>query len=79
MSNAMTEPPTSGWSVTGQVQYKQLNSQGLAVDGWRVSFQTANGTVGSVWLPLADYNADSVRAAIVAQVVKLDAVAGLSG
>lgn len=46
-------------------------------DVMEVTFQTSRGEVGSVRIPLAQYNAAAVNTAIAARVTAMDAVAGL--
>lgn len=70
--------PAPRWRVTGQAMATKADpSQGL-VEGWTVTFVTAAGDRGSVFVPLAQYNAATVRAAIEAIVPHVEDVRGLT-
>lgn len=79
----MDMPPnpamTSGWKVIGQMETMGRDPLGKAVDGVQVTFQTNRGITGTVFIPKDRYNADNVKAAIVAAVGQLHTVADLSG
>ena len=66
------------WTVISQSETMGIGPTGVAGSGVKVSFRLTDGTVGSVFVPDAQYNADSVRAAIAARVDVLQAVKGLS-
>lgn len=71
-------PTLPAWSVTTQTETMGLGPNGLATKGVSVGFSTPDGTVGSVFVPEAQYNPDNVRALIVARVATLEAVKGLT-
>lgn len=66
----------------GQRQSTQLAPTGVGFsDVWEITFQVdtgpAQGTIGTVRIPVDLYTPDNVRATIGDAVAKLDAVAGL--
>lgn len=63
--------------VTGQMPTTQL-AGGRFVKGVEVSFVTAKGNTGSVFLPDDQYTPDAVRAAIAERAALMDAVSGLT-
>lgn len=70
------------WVIKNQVQETQLSDTGPGFDTvWKVTYQVtsgpAEGTVGVVNVPVAKYNAQTVKNAIDAAVYHLDQVAGL--
>jgi len=78
MSYAAEEPATSGWTVVGQTAKTMPNSQGVLVPGIQIAFTTGSGQPGTVWVPEADYNVDTVRALILQRVKTIDAIQGLT-
>lgn len=75
----MTDDATPAWTVTGQVETTDQGPDGTYVPGVRISFRTATGANGSVFLPHAQYTVAAVRSAIAARAAVLDEVAGLTG
>lgn len=72
-------PPIGGWNITGQQPaVRQVPGVARPVDGYVVNFITGYGTTGSVFIPVAQYGADTVKAAIGATVAQLDAVNALT-
>jgi hypothetical protein len=71
--------PTPAWNVTSQNQATEQDTTGNFVQGWRVYYQLASGTTGSVFLSDAMYTADNVKAAIAAKVATMNDVEALSG
>ena len=71
--------PQSAWRVTGQQEVPGPGPDGRLVDGWKVSFVTALGVNGSLFLPKALYNVANVRAAVAAAAYELDQVHQLQG
>lgn len=70
------------WTVTGQRLDTALSDSELGfVPVWKVSYRVVSGpavgTTGYVNVPAATYNADTVKAAIDAQVAHLHNVASL--
>lgn len=57
-----------GWAVTAQQEVTAPDANGRYVPGVRVSFQTARGLTGTVFVPDQQYNAATVRAAVNARV-----------
>lgn len=68
----------SAWTVISQTETMGIGPTGSAGSGVKVTFRTADGTVGSVFVPDAQYTAENVKAAIAARVAAFDAVKGLS-
>lgn len=69
----------SSWQVTAQSETTGLTPSGTPAKGVNVTFKTADGTSGSVFIPDANYTADNVKAAIAERVAAFDAVKGLTG
>lgn len=70
------------WHVTGQNLTTQISDQGTGFDSvWAVRYVVdsgrATGTAGTVNIPAAQFNKDTVKAAIDAAVYHLDQVASL--
>ena len=72
-------PAASGWKVTAQVPKTGLDASGRAVQGVEVSFQTAKGNPGIVFIPSARYSVDTARAAVMEQAAIIDAIHDLRG
>ena len=66
------------WKVTGQHETTDVGPAGLFVQGYRVTFVLADGTVGSVFVPKDRYTVANVMAAIAPHAAELEAVAALS-
>lgn len=66
------------WHVTSQAERSIIDQSGAPVNVMTVTFQLADGTVGSVNVPLTAYTPDNVRAAIAAKAATLDAVNNLT-
>lgn len=70
--------PQTQWKVTAQQETTQAYpGQGIQ-KGVTVTFQLADGTTGSVFVPDAQYNADNVRAAIATRAYQLEQVGQLT-
>jgi hypothetical protein len=67
------------WKVTGQVETVDLGPAGTFVQGVRVTFATAEGAVGNVFVPSDQYSVERVRAAISDKAATMAAVHGLTG
>jgi hypothetical protein len=70
------------WHVTGQNLTTEISDQGAGfVSVWAVKYAVdsgpAKGTTGTVNVPAAQFNADTVKQAIDAAVYHLDQVAKL--
>lgn len=74
---ADTKAPT--WQVVGQAEDFGANSSGQYVPGVRVSFRTASGATGSVFIPAAEYSLDRAREVISQQATAMEAVSQLQG
>lgn len=73
-----TGSPSTGWQVTGQQPTTQVNDVGTVQQGIKVQFRTGNGTAGSIFVPMAQYTPDNVRALIAGQAAIIDQVDALS-
>lgn len=73
-----TPPPVTSWQVTGQAERTDIAADGSPVRGMVVYFTTGNGHTGSVFVPMAQYGTDPVRAAISAAAARMDAVGALT-
>jgi len=70
---------TAAWVITNQAETSDLGPDGTYVPGVKVSFKTALGVVGSVFVPSAQYSADTVRNAVSARAAVADEVAQMAG
>jgi hypothetical protein len=76
----MDEPTTApAWTVTQQQETTEPGPTGNYVQGVRISFRTAGGVNGSVFLQASDYTVPAARTAIAARAAQLDAVQSLTG
>lgn len=72
------DPPTPGYTVTGQTEQFKQQPNGQFADGVTIMFTTSGGVAGTVWVPAAQYqNIDAVRTAIEARVAAINAVQAL--
>lgn len=70
----------AAWTVTGQLPTTRIPEGGTRfVQGVEISFVTAAGHTGTVFVPDAIYTVDAVRAAIAQKAALLDAVGNLTG
>lgn len=65
------------YHITNQKQSTALAPGGSFQDVMNVTFETASGTVGTVKIPLTQYSADAVKAAVEARVSEIDKVNAL--
>lgn len=70
-------PPA--WSITSQREDYQLAPGGQLAAGVVVTFTTASGITGSVFVPNAEYNTAKVRALVSARAEAMEAVHRLEG
>lgn len=70
---------TPTWQVTGQQETVDQGPAGTFVAGVRVSFRTASGATGSVFVPTSDYTAERVRQLVAERAATVETVAGLAG
>lgn len=73
-----TDSGGPAFTVTQQAETTDLGPAGLYVTGIKVTFRTASGAIGSVFIPHDDYNVDAVAKAIRAKVAALEAVSELT-
>ena len=66
------------WKVTGQQQGVGPDATGTNVKGRNITYQLADGTIGSVFIPNNAYTVENVKAAIAADAEKLAAVQKLT-
>lgn len=72
--------PEPAWRVVPpQRQETRSDATGRFVEGWVVSFQTRGGHTGAVFVPLAQYTAQNVSAAISRAAATIDQVGNLQG
>lgn len=67
------------WTVTSQLEGTGQDANGRYVEGFKVSFTTASGLSGSVFVPNAIYNKESVRQQIAQRVAQMLDVHSLNG
>lgn len=74
-------PESAGltWEVGSQLEKPGQDASGNFVPGMEVHFTTGNGVAGSVWVPLTQYNAGTVRDLIAARVAAIESVSKLNG
>lgn len=70
---------TGPWQVVSQRETSDIGPDGNYTHGFRVSFTTAGGHQGSVFIPDNLYFPDNVRAAVAARAAVMDAVGDLAG
>ena len=67
------------WTVTSQVEAFGIGPNGQPTNGVTVSFRTARGNVGSVFVPRSEYNVQRVRQLVGQQAAQMDAISMLTG
>jgi hypothetical protein len=72
------ESAAPAFVVTQQAETTDLGPAGVYVSGVRITFRTASGAIGSVFLPHDSYTVDNAAAAIRAKVIALDTVGALT-
>lgn len=77
MSNSNPTNTTLGFTITGQVETMKAQPNGQYIDGVTVSFITDTGVAGSIWVPPAQYNKDSVQGLILDRVAVINAIHSL--
>lgn len=75
----MMAAASSSWEVESQTPTIGLGPDRRPVEGWQVNYKTSAGVHGHVFVPLARYNANNVKALIAEAVAHNDAVGGLKG
>lgn len=74
-----TDSAPPAWTVSQQVETTDVGPSGGYVAGVRVTFRTAGGVTGSVFVDHDNYTVAAVKAAIDTRAAVLDAVAALGG
>jgi hypothetical protein len=70
--------PTPTYKIEYQTQTVGMGPEGKAAEGWKVGyFVESLGVHGSVFVPLARFNAANVKALVAEQLAHHAAVAGL--
>lgn len=67
------------WSIVSQREDFQAGPNGQLAAGVVVTFTTASGVTGSVFVPNADYTVDRVRQAIANRAQAMESVQKLTG
>jgi hypothetical protein len=75
----MPDALAPSWQVTQQSETSDIGPEGTYVAGVKVTFRTARGVVGSVFVPSKDYTIDTVQRMVSERAAVVDAVAGLAG
>ena len=74
----MATPPA--YKITYQTQTVGIGPDGRPAEGWKVGYSVdALGVAGSVFVPLARFNANTVKAMIAEQLAHHDAVSRMGG
>lgn len=75
----MTDSPAPAprYVVTQQAEVTDIGPTGAYVSGVRVTFRTASGSIGSVFIPGDQYTVDNVRKAVDERCATMESVAGL--
>lgn len=74
----MTESTHANWHVTSQYETTEVMPGNQLVNGYKVLFVTGSGHNGSVFVPMAKYTVDSVRAMVQDAADLVDGVGNLS-
>lgn len=75
----MPDDTPGAWTVTSQKEDFQTDENGRPTNGVLVYFRTGGGHNGSVFVPVANYNPETVRRMIRAKAANMDAVGNLTG
>jgi len=67
------------WTVTSQQETTGADANGRYGEGYRITFTTDAGQSGTIFVPDAQYNQETVRNLINAKVAAMQNVIGLSG
>ena len=70
---------STGWTVTAQHEDTQVLANGKVAHGVVVTFATAGGHTGTVFIPDADYTPDKARGLIAARAALMDTIGKLAG
>ena len=75
----MASDSTPAWTITEQREdYRQLPSGQFGM-GVVVTFRTAGGVTGTVFVPQDQYTVEQVKSLVGPRAAAMDAVAGLTG
>lgn len=70
---------TPAWEIIGQREDFRPGPTGAFVPGIVVTFRTATGATGSVFVSHAEYSVERVRQAVATRAAAMDDVAALHG
>ncbi len=70
---------TPAWEITGQAEQIKPTPDGRVTSGVTVTFRTAAGNTGTVFIPDAQYSPAAVAQAVGQRAAAMDAVSGLKG
>lgn len=70
---------TPTWEIIAQREDYRPGPSGAFVSGVVVTFRTASGATGSVFVPDTQYTTEAVRQAVAARAAAMEAVAALKG
>ena len=77
--SGMNEGTMPAWTVTGQLETTDMGPDGRFTAGVVVTFRTAAGLTGTVFVPKDAYTATNVREAIAARAAVMAEVGELQG
>jgi hypothetical protein len=72
-------PNDAAWTVTGHQETTGQLDSGAFGEGVKVTFRTAAGWTGSVFIPRAEYTTENVARAINAKAQTMAEIAALQG
>lgn len=75
----MPLPNDAAWVVTNQREDWQLDAQNQGAHGMVVTFETASGAIGSVFVPKAEYSLEKVRQLVAEKAATMNQVSELRG
>ena len=79
MTDAKPSPTRPGWRVVGQTMQTLPGPGSGLTTGWRVTYETAQGVQGSVFVPQNEYTPDRVKELISEAVATVNQIHQLSG
>jgi hypothetical protein len=74
-----TVPDGKAWVVTGQTRTVAADASNNVGPGWNVSYLTAGGTAGTVFVPDTQYTPSGVAALVGDLAGRNDSINGMSG
>jgi hypothetical protein len=72
-------PATPAWTITAQMEQLKPTPDGKVTQGVVITFRTAAGNVGTVFVPDAQYSPAAVAAAVGQRAMAMDQVSSLQG